>query len=312
MPSPLSDAVKVKRCCSAFALVAGFAQILGACSTHSASANAPSLESGSLSDRRFSPRNVRQGVWSPSEFQRRALGGIYCLESHDSYRMPVLFIHGIYGSPRDFSFLIGRLDRQLLRPCVFFYASGASLPQAAQYLTAQLRELGSSYGVRAMAIVAHSMGGLIARDVIVNYLDERELAVPMLVTISTPWSGHAGAAFGARYAPMAIDSWSDLASGSAYIESLFADSAQRPKRFPASTRHHLIFTYGRSWPPIGASGDEVVSVASQLGGAVQEQAQRTYGFDATHAGVLNDAAAADLLNQLLSSAALKWQAALPP
>lgn len=308
-PPRLSDAARVQRRCSRLALLAVFTQGLGACASHFVSANAPapSMEAGLLGDQRFSPRNVRQGLWSPAEFQRRVLGGIYCMEGDDASRVPVLFIHGMHGSPRDFSLLIRRLDRQSFRPCVFFYASGASLADVAAQLTAQLRELGSSYGVRTMAIVAHSMGGLIARDVLVNGLDERAPAVPVLVTISTPWNGHAGAAFGARYAPVAVDSWFDLASGSAYIDSLFSDSARRPKHFPAGTRHHLIFTYGKSWPSLGASSDEVVTVASQLGRPAQEQAQRIYGFNATHAGILNEAAAADLLNRILASAALPSQ-----
>lgn len=314
VPTPrLSDVAKVNRQ-GGFgrpALLLVLINGLGACSIHHAGANATAASMGAraaLSDPRFSPRNVRQGVWSPRTFQRRVLGGIYFIEGYDPYRIPVLFIHGMNGSPRDFGFLIHRLDRRPFQPCVFFYESGAHLPDVAAHLAHKVRELRSIYGVTTIAIVAHSMGGLIARDVLVNHLEENLIVVPVLVTISTPWSGHAGAAFGARYAPVVVDSWRDLASGSTYIESLFSASA----RLPASTRHHLIFTYGQGWASLGASSDEVVTVASQLNGSAQEQAQRTYGFNATHAGILNEAAAADLLNRILASAPWRSELRSPP
>jgi pimeloyl-ACP methyl ester carboxylesterase len=265
-----------------------------------------------FSDPRFSPGNVRQGVWSPEAFRRRVLGGIYCIDSYDRHRVPVLFIHGIHGSPRDFGLLIERLDRQQLQPCVFFYASGASLTSATTHLRAEVLELRARYGVTTIVIVAHSMGGLIARDLLVNDWDESLVAVPAIVTISTPWSGHAGAGFGARFAPVVVDSWIDLASDSSYIASLFVGSAAQPRKLPASTQHHLIFTYGRGWASLGASDDEVVTLASQLNRSAQEQAQRIYGFDATHAEILHREAMAELLNRILTSTALHPQSRLQP
>lgn len=253
-----------------------------------------------LEDDRFSLHNVRQGVWTPASLRDRAQDGIYFIESHPSGRMPVLFIHGIYGSPRDFRFLIERLDRRRFQPCVYFYASGARLHDVAVHLAQELLELRSAYGVEQILIVAHSMGGLIARDVLINQL-HGDIDVPVLVTISTPWSGHAGASLGVRFAPVVVASWLDLASESLYLQSLFADASHRPKMFPEGVRHHLIFTYGRRWSSLGASGDEVVTVASQLGRPAQEQASRIYGFNTTHARILDDEALAQRLSRIFSS-----------
>lgn len=249
-----------------------------------------------LDDRRFAPDNVRRGMWSPDVFRRHAQGGLYFVDGYDERRIPVLFIHGIYGSPRDFRFLIERLDRWRLQPCVFFYASGASLHEVAHDLAEELRVLRSTRGVHEMLVVAHSMGGLIARDVLINGTN-LGVTVPALVTISTPWRGHAGASFAARYAPVVIDSWLDLATDSTYLASLFAAS------LPAQTRHHLIFSYGRRWTSFGPASDEVVSVASQLSRQAQEQAYRIYGFNTTHTEILNQPATAELMNQILTSAA---------
>jgi pimeloyl-ACP methyl ester carboxylesterase len=261
-----------------------------------------------LDDRRFAAANVRRGVWSPDVFRRSAQGGLYFLEGYDERRIPVLYIHGINGSPRDFRFLIERLDRWRLQPCVYFYASGASLHEIARDLTQELRVLRSTRGVSEMLIVAHSMGGLIARDVLINESD-LSVAVPALVTISTPWRGHAGASFAARYAPVTVDSWNDLATDSAYLTSLFGDGTGQSASMPAQTRHHLIFSYGRRWTSFGPSNDEVVTVASQLSRQAQEQAHRIYGFNTTHTEVLNEPATAELLNQILTAAVVSpWTA----
>jgi pimeloyl-ACP methyl ester carboxylesterase len=253
-----------------------------------------------LDDRRFAPSNVRRGVWSPGVFRKAAQGGLYFVDGYDERRIPVLFIHGIYGSPRDFRFLIEQLDRWRLQPCVFFYPSGASLHDVARELAEELRVLRSTRGVSEMLVVAHSMGGLIARDVLIN---ESNLGVdvPALVTISTPWRGHKGAAL-ARYAPVTVDAWLDLATDSAYITSLFGDGSGRQTSLPTQTRHHLIFSYGRRWTSFGPANDEVVSVASQLSRPAQEQAYRIYGFNTRHSEILNQPATAELLNRILTTA----------
>lgn len=252
-----------------------------------------------LNDSRFSPENVRKGVWLPDTFQDRVAGGVYFLEGRDRERMPVLFIHGIYGSPRDFRSLIAGLDRRRWQPCVFYYASGARLQLVAEQLAHELQLLRSDDGFERIAVVAHSMGGLIARDVLINH-SQGIVEVPTLITISTPWSGHAGAAFGARFAPVTVPSWRDLARGSSYLESLFVDPAGRRRVLPDDSRHYLIFSYGRRWTSLGASSDEVVTVASQLSRLAQGEAARVYGLNATHARILDDPALGQLLNNILS------------
>ena len=262
--------------------------------------NGWSVPSGvvNLNDKRFSSSNVRQGVWLPDTFRDRDPGGIYFVEGRDRARMPVLFIHGIYGSPRDFSSLIAGLDRRRWQPCVFFYASGARLQQVAEQLAHELQLLRSDHGFERIVVVAHSMGGLIVRDVLMNHSQE-SVAIPILVTISTPWAGHAGASFGARFAPVMVPAWLDLARGSDYIQGLFADRSGHRRTLPEGVRHHLIFSYGRRWGSLGFSSDEVVTVASQLSTPAQGEASRVYGFNTTHARILDEEALGQLLNNIL-------------
>jgi hypothetical protein len=52
---------------------------------------------------------------------------------------------------------------------------------------------------------------------------------------------------------------------------------------------------------LGPSGDQTVSVASQLRLPAQDEAARLYGFDVTHGGILKNPEVAALLQQLLES-----------
>ena len=254
-----------------------------------------------LEDVRFSPAHIRQGVWSPHEFSRAARGGIFFLERPVVQRVPVLFIHGINGSPRDFKYLISHLDRRRFQPCVFFYASGASLSQIGRGLSEAMGELHSRYGIKSIVIVAHSIGGLIARDVLVNQFAHAGVSVPVMITLSSPWGGIPSAAMGVRWSPVVVDSWRDIAAGSAYLDSLFVADAGATRALPPPTRHYLMFSYRKSWSSLGVSSDEVTSVASQLTRAAQEQAYRVYGFDVSHGEIVRSPAVAELLGAVLSA-----------
>lgn len=254
-----------------------------------------------LEDVRFSPALIKQGMWSPGEFERSARGGIFFLEPPVPGRTAVLFIHGINGSPRDFRFLIAHLDRNRFQPCVFFYASGASLSQSGRDLATAIGEVRSHYGIESLVIVGHSIGGLIARDLVLNQSSHVGVDIPVLITMSSPWGGVPSAGVGVRLSPVVVDSWRDIAVGSAYLSALFFDSEGGARNLPASTRHYLLFSYRKSWSSFGLSGDAVTSVASQLLRRAQEQAYRVYGFDVSHSEILTSGSVSDLLDEALRS-----------
>ena len=69
----------------------------------------------SLDDPRFSPENVEIGLWEPHRFFLEIGGGIFFLEPYDPNRMPVLFVHGANGSPRDWSYILEHLDKKRIQ-----------------------------------------------------------------------------------------------------------------------------------------------------------------------------------------------------
>ena len=239
-------------------------------------------EVAALEDPRFDPALAAASQWRPLDFVREGHAGVYFLDGqYDAEREPVLFIHGMNGSPRSFAALIEDLDLSRFQPWVYYYPAGVPLEVAAVHLAQVMEELEVRHDVQRYQVVAHSMGGLVAR----GFLLERErraapAEVPLLVTLATPWDGHRMAATGVSRAPVVVPVWRDLAPGSEYLERLFAPGAE----IPAQT--HLLFAHRRDSGRSRELTDGVVSLESMLRPEAQAAATSIYGVDASHAGIL--------------------------
>ncbi|HET7365796.1 MAG TPA: alpha/beta hydrolase [Burkholderiales bacterium] len=249
-----------------------------------------------LSDARFSQDNAESGLWRPFDFLQNAWAGIYFLEPYDAKKVPVLFVHGINGTPASFDYLIEHLDRTRFQPWVYYYPSGLRLEAIANHLDETMAKLEVRYGVSRVAVVAHSMGGLVTRGYLLRSAENRRpVSIPLYLTISTPWGGHKSAETGVKRAPVVVRVWRDMAPGSEYQRAMYAQP------LPAGTTHHLVFTFNRNSKSFGESGDHSVTVASQLLPQAQLGAVRLYGYDDTHVGVLRDPEVSALLNRLLAA-----------
>ena len=82
----------------------------------------------------------------------------------------MLFVHGIQGT-RSFRLLIAHLDAATFQPWVYYYPSGGSLSLCAEHLSQTMDKLRLQYGVKRFVVVAHSMGGLVARAFILRFLE---------------------------------------------------------------------------------------------------------------------------------------------
>jgi pimeloyl-ACP methyl ester carboxylesterase len=251
-------------------------------------------EIASLSDPRFDLAVAEDSLWRPLDFVMKSKPGVYFLEPYDAHKMPVLFVHGINGSPVNFKYLIEHMDRKRFQPWVYYYPSGVHLAALAEHLNQTVTKLELRYDFSRLAVVAHSMGGLVSRGFILrNALTARADRMPLYVTLSTPWAGHKAAELGVKYAPAVVRVWTDMVPGSEYLERLYT------RALPKGMAHHLIFTFKRSGSS-SESNDGSVTVASQLRLQAQREAARIYGFDDTHEGVLRDAAVSTLVNDLLA------------
>lgn len=147
-----------------------------------------------IDEPRFSPQKVRQGMFAPLQFIAEGRAGLFMLEPFDPQRVPVIFVHGIGGSPRDWEEVIDQLDPNRFQPWVFYYPSGFSINLSAMMLNNAIDELHYRYGFDTSVIVAHSMGGLVTRAALNIILREgRKPPVHHLISISTPWLGQESA-----------------------------------------------------------------------------------------------------------------------
>jgi len=248
----------------------------------------------SLAEDFFSQEVAQSGLWRPFDFLVEGYAGIYFLEEYDPSRVPVLFVHGINGTPASFDYLVRNLDRKRFQPWVYYYPSGLHLGTIADHLAQTMTKIQVRYRVPRVAVVAHSMGGLVARGFVLRHAEtSRTSQVPLLVTISTPWGGHKAAEYSAK-APAVVEVWRDMAPGSPYQRSVLDPP------LPAGMQHHMVFTFQRNRMSFGESDDHGVTVASQLVGPAQKNAVRVYGFDDTHMGVLRNPEVSTLLNDLLA------------
>ncbi|HLP00448.1 MAG TPA: DUF413 domain-containing protein [Opitutaceae bacterium] len=250
----------------------------------------------SLDEPLFAPRMATIGMYQPAEFLERAPMMFYALEEDIGYKVPIVFVHGIGGSPRDFAAILARLDRTRYRPWFFYYPSGQDLSQVAAmfhrlFLSGRVIPLDRM----PLVIVAHSMGGVVVREAMnLSTGSAKENHVGCLITIASPLAGHPGARF-ARRAPVVIPSWRDLDPEGDFIRQLH----RRP--LPAGTSYHLFYANGEA--PASEPNertDGVVPVAAQLEPAACREAVEQTGFAASHTGVLRDAAVISRIEALLS------------
>src|SRR5262249_61098840 len=115
-----------------------------------------------------------------------------------------------------------------------------------------VQSLYGQYRYPRMAVVAHSMGGLVARAFVNRVIaanDGRAEGLRLFLTMSTPWDGHAAAQSGVDRAPVVAPAWYDMAPGSPFQRSLL------PTALPRTLGHHSLSTYAAPSPRLREAND---------------------------------------------------------
>jgi pimeloyl-ACP methyl ester carboxylesterase len=254
-----------------------------------------------MDDPRFSDDNARRGLWQPVEFVRQVGAGVYFLEPYDPKKIPVLFVHGALGHPGNFAAVVAALDRGRFQPWLAYYPTAPRLDTTAMALDRWMEQLYVRYRYRRLAVVAHSMGGLVVRSFInrvVAARDGRAEGLCLFFSVSTPWDGSELAQHAVDLAPVVAPSWYDMAPRSPFLRSLLEPE------LPPSLPFDLLYSYGgNSRLMYSEPNDGSVAVASQLFPRARSRARTVRGFKESHTSILGNVDLAAQLNEELATLA---------
>lgn len=253
------------------------------------------LQTVSFDDPRFNAANTQVGAWQPLTFIRQLGYGLYLLEPWDPDKEPVFLVHGINSSPLDFKALAAGLDHTRFQLLLFHFPSGVPLNNSAYLLSLGMRDVQRRLAPKRMHVLAHSMGGLVARRAVQLLSAEDGQRLCLFITLSTPWEGHPSAATGLQRVPVEVPVWKDLAPGSPYLQQLFATP------LPAHLRQWLLASYAGNSRLLPEPNDGVVPLASQLRDAAQDEATHLYLLNDSHTGILHSRRTTALLAQAFNS-----------
>ena len=220
-------------------------------------------EQANLDHRRFGRKEAEAAVWRPTRALYRHPAGLFVLRPVAKDKIPVIYVHGMGGYAQEFRQMIEALPLSRFQPWVFQYPGGLPLRRSSSALRNAITEMAYRFDFETFAVVAHSMGGLIAREALASSISADTLC---LVTVATPFSGVPSASRGVGWFPFVVPSWRDLDPNSTFIEQLFR------RRLPTTTSHLLVDLH------INRVDDGVIPIASQLRSQAVEEAsnRRTY------------------------------------
>ena len=242
-----------------------------------------------LNDDSFNQAAGTRGLWQPMDFVNEGRAGIYFLEEYDENRIPVLFVHGISGYPQQFGTILADLDREQFQPWFYYYPSAFRLDGLSSHLAVLLERMQIEHGFDEIAIVAHSMGGLVSRGAILKYQKETQRRdIRLLVSISTPWGGDVNAE-GASDTPIVLPpSFGDMDPASDYVRWLFWEDEDKtqPNEFGPETEFHMIFGF-RMKTSKSVADDGSVNVSSQVRPEARDRALSRWPYDLDHEEILH-------------------------
>jgi len=181
-------------------------------------------------------------------------------------------------------------DYQVL---LFHYPSSVSLEYTSYALNEIIDELIRRYQIPQLDVVAHSMGGLITKGMLIQADEALREKTRLFVSISSPFGGHASAASGTKWSPVVAPVWWAMAPGSPYLQKIDGlDLSQGPM-------HHLIYTFSHETGGTRESNDGVVTVESQLEESAQRNAIAIYGMADNHTAVMRNSCTLALIARIL-------------
>ena len=259
----------------------------------------------SVADPIFDPTYGELGVYQPAGLLAK-VNVVYSIGDTDFKKTQVVLVHGINGTPRDFATLIPSLDPKRYHAWVFYYPSGLPLDKLGKILALVVQKIAAA-GPKDMrlALVAHSMGGLVGRRAVNELcLSGKPDYLRLYASFDTPYGGVESVAGAVKRGTELVPSWIDVAAGSPFLTRMHETD------LPEDLPFQLFFGWGLHGQHGPApAGDGTITLASQLDPRAQAVATGMSGFGQTHVGILSDKDALEELSRVLDEACASGGAA---
>ena len=252
----------------------------------------------SVADPIFDPKYGELGVYQPAGFLAK-VNVLYSIGDPDFKKTQVVLVHGINGTPRDFATLVPSLDPKRYHAWVFYYPSGLPLDNLGKILALVVQKIAAA-GPKDMrlALVAHSMGGLVGRRAINELcLEGKPDYLRVYASFDTPYGGVEAVAGAVKRGTELVPSWVDVAAGSPFLTRM------HEMALPEDLPFQLFFgwgIHGQHGP--APAGDGTITLESQLDPRAQAVATGMSGYGQTHVGILSDKQALEELSRVLDEA----------
>ena len=243
-----------------------------------------------LDDPVFSHQTALQGLYYPKIFAKKTQALYRLTHKYKEGSIPLILVHGMAGTPRDWIYMLEHLDLTHFTPYVVYYPSGEDFTKLSVQFNAWILS-DKIFSKGPGVIIAHSFGGIIVRDASNLQQNNSKKNSGLFISIATPYGGDAKAAEGVKNAPYVIPAWRSIASDSTFIKNLYREELSDNVDF------ELIFTYNNNEE--GLSGDGKVPLKMQLRSEAQKEATHMRGFNEDHLSILRSKEATDYINTLL-------------
>lgn len=229
----------------------------------------------------FDPGFGALGMWRPLELSSLQGPTVFMLRDYNPDKIPVLFVHGISGTPFDWKFVAENIDLDKYQVLVFQYPSGFRLDGVVAALDYEVSSIVAKHGIKEMILVAHSMGGLVSRTFVQRFHNQKEGSlIKKFISISSPYGGHDLAAFGVRKETKSfVPVWIDMVPGS--------DFQKRMSETPLNVPFYLFYGNRPHNSEKSSDSDGTVSVKSMLSENVAKDALEIFQFEEDHTSILN-------------------------
>lgn len=247
-----------------------------------------------LDDERFSAKNGILGFWEPFSFFKGIGGNIFFLEEFDPEKIPILFIHGAGGTPKGWEYFVNNINRNRFQPWLYYYPTGARLKAMSYLLFWKLYNLQIKYKFDTLYITAHSMGGLVARSLIMDHGSHASY-IKLFIALATPWGGDRMAEYGVKKSPAVIPSWIDMQPEGEFLQSLYRD------KLPDTVSFYMFTGHRGSRNPFKANNDGTITLDSLLDLRPQTEAKMNYAFNEDHNSIVDSPAVLAQYNTIIDT-----------